>query len=458
MLKPMNFTAVSFLRTAGLTLAVTTLALPALAGDWLTFVEETATRIVADVSVGSEDLFEKDLISGDVDQDGDTDLLIARKVRFSTAGGLRNVLMMNENGVMTDRTATLAPDMMDATDDRDIRLVDVNQDSWLDVVTVTTFFEQPRIYMNLGVDVSNNWLGFDYDSADARLPTFSPGPKFCAVGVGDVTGDLVPDLYFVDYDSPLEDRLLINDGNGFFTDETTTRLTAAMVDSAFGTDAHIVDMNGDGAMDIIKNNAAGSSGGSPDVRILYNDGTGHFTVMDFIYEEQPYMIEVADFNKDGRLDVYVVDDGQDVVLYNTGNDGGGLAEFTTQAITDSPNTAGFGGNTKIADLDMDGLLDVLVADVDTDIAGCDRNFVALRGQGSPPSTFHTDPLAGDSRTWTPEGVFDIEVLDINGDGVPDVWMGTCDGNRIFINSAEAPVVFSDGFETGDTTGWSLTFP
>lgn len=428
------------------------------AGDWLTLVDETSTRLVADSAVGADDTFEKDLISGDVDKDGDPDLLVGRKVRFSTAGGKSNVLFMNENGVMTDRTATLAPDMLDETDDRDIRLVDVDGDTWLDVVTVTTFLEQPRIYMNLGEDSEGSWLGFDYDATDGRLPAFSPGPKFCAVGVGDVTGNGAPDLYFVDYDSPLEDRLLINNGSGFFTDETSTRLTSAMVESAFGTDAHILDMNGDTFEDIVKNNASGSTGSAADVRILYNDGTGNFVRMDMVYTDAPYMVEVADLDENGRPDIYVVDDLQDVVLYNTGNDGSGNAVFTEQAVTGSPNTEGFGGNTKIADLDLDGLLDILVADVDTDIPGCDRQMTVLQGQGTLPNISYSDPLAGTPRAWTPTGVFDIEVIDIDGNGVPDVWMGICDGNRIFMNTAEAPTVFTDGFESGDTSAWSLTFP
>ncbi len=434
------------------------LVVPANAGDWLTLVDETSTRLVADVAVGTGDTFEKDIISGDVDKDGDPDLLVARKIRFSTQGGKANVLFMNEGGVMTDRTAALAPDLLDLTDDRDIVLADLNGDTWLDIVTVTTFLEQPRIYMNLGLNASQEWLGFDYDVTDGRLPTFTPGPKFCAVGVGDVTGNGALDLYYVDYDSPLEDRLLINNGSGFFTDETSTRLTAAMVDSVFGTDAHIVDMNDDTFLDIVKNNASGPSGKAPDVRILYNDGTGNFVRMDFVYTDAPYMIEVADLDGNGRPDIYVVDDAQDVVLYNTSNDSNGNAQFAVQSVTGSPNTAGFGGNSKIADMDLDGILDIVVADVDTDIPGCDRQLTVLEGQGTLPNVSYLDPLAGGSRPWTPNGVFDIEVLDIDGDNSPDLWIGTCAGNKIFMNTALAPTIFLDGFESGDLSAWSANQP
>lgn len=435
----------------------------ALAGDWLTYIDETATRIVADAEVGVDDVEEKDLISGDLDKDGDDDLIIVRKTPFTNSGGFRNVLFMNENGVMTDRTSTLAPDFLDATDDREVRLADVDGDNWLDVITAGTFGEQPRILINLG-EVGGVWQGFEYQAN--RLPVLmSPtnnGPKFCGLGVGDVTGNGRPDLYFADYQNDMEDRLLINDGSGFFTDETASRLTATMVDSTFGTDADIADVNGDGFNDIIKDNATGTGGGSgdglaPAVEILYNDGTGHFTMMDVPYSAAPYMVAPADFTQDGRLDLFVVDDGQDAYLINTGNDGQNQALFTTTQANPSPNTNFFGGNVKFADLDQDGVLDVLVADVDTDIPGCSRQLVLLRGQGTPPAVSYSDPLAGASRSWTPAGTFDVEAMYIDGDDVIDLWIGTCTGNLIFLG-VNATHLFDDGFESGDLLQWSANVP
>ena len=434
----------------------------AVAGDWVTFVDETASRISADPSVGVNDIREKDLVSGDVDKDGDADLIVVRKIPFTNPGGFRNVLFMNEDGVMTDRTSTLAPDFLDLTDDRDVELADVDGDTWLDVITAGTFGEQPRILMNLG-ETAGVWQGFEYD-AD-RLPVLmSPegnGPKFCGLGVGDVTGNGRPDLYFADYENDMEDRLLINDGFGFFTDETTSRLTPQMVDSTFGTDADIADMNGDGFNDIIKDNATGTGGGgaegiAPAVLILYNDGTGNFTFMDIIYSAAPYMVAVADFTQDERLDLFIVDDAPDSYLINTGNDAQGHAEFTTHTVSPSPNTNFFGGNVKFADLDNDDVLDVLVADVDTDIPGCDRQLVLLQGQGQPPDVSYADPLLGASRPWTPQGTFDVEAMHIDSDGVLDLWIGTCDGTLVFMGVG--PVIFGDGFESGDTSAWSESVP
>ncbi|MEM6795421.1 MAG: VCBS repeat-containing protein [Acidobacteriota bacterium] len=427
--------------------------------DWLTFVDVTSTRLVGAASIGSADIEEKDLISGDVDRDGDIDMLVARKTPFSNPGGRRNVLFMNENVVFTHRTSTLAPHLLDATDDRDIGLVDVDRDGWLDIVTITTFSEQPRLYMNLG-EIGGVWQGFDWNPSDNRLPTFSPAPKFCALAVGDVDGVNGPDIIMIDYDNDLEDRLLINDGTGVFTDETSSRMTSEMSESVFGTDAAIVDLDRDGDLDILKVNSSGENpppDASPSaVRALYNDGTGNFDYFELIYAEQPYMIEVGDFDGNQRPDVFVVDDEQDSVMLNTGNGSDGRADFTQISITSSPNTFGFGGNTKIADMDGDGMLDVLVADVDTDIANCDdNNLVILRGGGTAPNLTFTDPLNGELRFWNTRGTFDIEVLDWNNDGVPDIWAGTCTGT-VLLEGVRA--LFESRFEDGTTDEWDSAVP
>jgi hypothetical protein len=413
--------------------------------DWVNFTDQTATRLVADPAVGSDDREEKDYAVGDVDRDGWDDVIVVRKRPFTVAGPRRNVLLMNENGVLTDRTAQFAPDFLDETDDRNVALADVDGDGWLDIITSGTFGEQPRILMNLG-ELGGVWQGFRYEPG--RLPILtSPtgqGPKFCGLGVGDVTGNGRPDLYFTDYANDMEDRLLINDGTGYFTDQTATRLTSAMVLSAFGVDAHIVDVNGNGSNDIIKVNATGSVGGSgsPRVSVLYNDGTGHFTTWDHPYTSAGYMVATADFTQDGRLDLFVVDDGQDRYLVNTGNNGVGHAQFTSHQVTFSPRTTGFGGNVQFADLDNDGILDVVVADADTDIPGCDRRLALLQGQGTPPSIHYTDPLwnASPLRPWMRQGTFDVAVLDIDRDGVLDLVVGYCNpptgsysgGTKIFM--------------------------
>jgi hypothetical protein len=438
----------------------------ALAGDWLTLSEETDTRLIADPSVGTEDFEEKDYDWGDVDKDGDMDLVVARKQPFTTAGKRRNVLFMNEEGVLVDRSDTLAPDFLDVTNDRDIKLVDVDGDTWLDVVTATTFQEQPRILMNLG-EVGGQWQGLAWDPA--RLPLLETpagiGPHFCGLGVGDINGDNRPDLYFADYGgiivgegNDLNDRVLINDATnpGFFLDQTDARTDPSMIQSCFGTQADVADMNGDGFPDVVKTTGVGSAPpgvGCPQVSILYNDGTGVFDFQDAVYTGAPYHAAVADFTHDDRLDIFAVDDGQDAYLVNQGNDAQDRAIFTTTDIN-PPATSGFGGNVTFADMNGDDDLDVLIADVDVDLGSCgstSRNLWILRGTGAGFADGPNDRWAG------PQNTNDMAPIDINGDGALDLVAGSCQsGMRIFMGFSSD--IFADGFESGDTSAWDSTVP
>ncbi len=248
--------------------------------DWVEFQDETAARLNPAIPVndtfGKHDVEEKDYAWGDVDQDGDIDLIVVRKVPGSNSGAKRNRLFMNENGVLVDRTslyATAATDggsgFDDLTPDRDVALVDVDLDGWLDIVTASAgaysggpkTITHPRIYINLKNDGGGNWLGFRYE--EARFPELEEDPNFCGIGFGDLDSPIAdngaPDLFFTDYSNGLEDRLLINDGTGTFVDETTTRFSGntTFLTSQFSVHAVFADLNGNGYNDIVKNSALG---------------------------------------------------------------------------------------------------------------------------------------------------------------------------------------------------------
>ncbi len=419
--------------------------------DWVTFTDETATRLqvepFADATGGTyqADTQEKDIVIADLNQDGFDDAIVVRKEPFSNSGARQDVLLMSEAGVLVDRTATLAPGFIDnPSDARDVFVGDFTGDGWDDVVIANTFGQQPHFYRNAGLDEQQQWLGL-VDESSTRLP-FLDIPvdvntvQFCAVWGGDVTGDGALDIYLSNYHPTVAttDILLINDGTGQFVNETASRLGDYAAVS-FGSGAEIVDIDHDGDNDIIKITTLYSA---PPFNVgqyvLFNDGNGVFNTFPFLElpTDDPYMFATGDLNSDGKLDIFMEGDNQDrVLLANTIIPDQSITYDVTELVN-SPRTASFGGNTKLVDIDNDGDLDVGIGPIDVDIENCGNSseFTLMRNDGAgamedpfaQSENFHLDP-------------HDFGFLDVNGDSCMDMLMALCTGWRVFIQSCE-PVV------------------
>ena len=451
----------------------------ALSAQWVTFLNETAGRLVAAPGLVLNDVQEKDYAWADLDQDGDIDLVIVRKEPVTTRGRFPNVLLMNEGGVLTDRTALLASastvsgsnGFLDATNDRDVAIADVNGDGWLDVITATTlsgdqpkYISHPRIYINRGNDGQGNWLGLLFDDAN-RFPTMPDEPRFCSVSAGDIDNDGDIDLYMGDYQQggaraiDLNDRLFINNGLGYFTDESSLRMSATMLESSFAMATAIVDVNGDGKADIFKDDALNAPQG---ISVSYNDGAqpGFFSTYQIVYAFAPYHITAGDLNNDGQPDFVATDDGQDRYVLHGGTSGGvaNYSNSTPFSYSGGFGDDGFGGNSVIADLNNDGWNDVIITDVDVDIAGCNRRSHIYRNLGNAPNVTLDEQATNGAICGIPTsmlvGTHDVAVFDINGDGWLDMVLGRCTGTQIWIN--QPPVGFSFAYPQGLSTFLSPT--
>lgn len=431
--------------------------------DWIEFTNETSLRLVADPARGLNDQSEKDFALGDFDNDGDLDLVVMRKTESGNQCNgstlCQNQLLMQEgtteghaiDGIFVDRTMDYiinADDggsgFMDITNDRDVVVVDVDGDGWLDIVTAPAVSDgfpktisHPRVYMNRRDD-GGTWLGFRYE--EARIPQLRTipedmpiPPRLCAIATADVNGDYAPDLYLGDYDGcascpappaghDLNDRLLINDGNGFFTDSNHARMSEEMLASGFTTSAHFADMNADGFPDVVRN-PVGS------VTIAYNNPSnpGFFNSYNAPYNQSGYHVNVGDLNNDGRLDIFATDDGTDRYLLNQGNGLNNGAQFLTFEVDVDE---GVGGNSLLEDLDNDGFNDVLVTDHDAEFLGCTGRMHIYRNMGDTPNISLVD---SGNHPWTPNGCHDVVTLDINGDGWKDMIIGTCNGTQIWMH-------------------------
>ncbi len=427
-----------------------------LAGDaTLAFDDETIARLGANPpATSTADNAERSLAFGDLDNDGDVDLVVVRKGAYTLAA-LPNVLFMNEgtadghaiDGVLIDRTQALASGsdvpadqgFSTPTRDRDVVITDLDQDGFADVVTAVAFglneakhLTHPRVYRNLGAS-GGAWSGLRYE--DARIPQMHPnvGPRFASVSAGDVTGDAFPDLWFTDFDksespasndaSDYDNRLLVNDGNAFFTDVTTTALTFPMYNSAYGAAGAIADMNGDGANDLVKQ----SSNLNPvHIGIAYNDPSqvGTFNLFNVVYAfpMNGYYVSTGDLNNDGRVDLIVTDNNTDRYLLNQGNDVQGQATF--QLKTFPALGFDFGGNSYAVDLDDDGFRDVLITDMDVDVPGCFRRMHLYLNRGDVPDVTFVEDVE-----FIPidmlNGTHDVAVFDLDGDGKKDLVVPRC---------------------------------
>ena len=452
-----------------MTTAVAAVCAPSLRAQWATFQDQTSSRLVAASGLGSADPQEKDYAWADFDQDGDTDLVVVRKSPATSNGHFPNVLLMNEAGVLTDRTTALASaslipgsqGMLDATNDRDVVIADVNGDGWKDVVTCTTltagnpqYIRVPRVYINRGDDLAGNWLGFLYDDALRIDDTpWGGNHRFCSVAAGDIDGDGDIDLYFGDYQqggarpTDIDDRLLLNNGAGYFTDVTAARMSAVMVESSFAMKVEMVDMNLDGKLDILKDDALNAPQG---ISVSYNDGAspGFFSTYNTIYGNAPYHFHISDLNNDNLPDMIVSDDAQDRYQLHTGVVGGVATFGPTISFTYSGGGAddGFGGNNIVADLNNDGWKDVIIADFDVDVTGCGRRTHIFRNLGNAPNVTLQEQLVSGAVVGIPTGMlagtYDVAVFDINGDGWNDMVMGRCAGTTVWMNQPPIGITFA----------------
>jgi hypothetical protein len=491
----------AFLAAAALSPA----ALAQFDNQWVQFANDTHNRFQnPDGSLATQivnNTNEKHFAYGDFNGDGWMDLVMVTKTPASIPGGQPGFLMINNGaGVLVDRTAQYGADsdfagsmgLLDLVDSRKVKAIDVNGDGLLDLVTCATnlgsteagnpkYITHPRVYINKGFDASGNWLGFRYEVN--RIPTLigangqTAAPRFCSVAVGDVTGDGFPDLYFVQYhgtetgynDNPNNtngDRLLINDGTGFFTDSGTTRMPQSSLTSQFGTETKIVDLNGDGLKDISKVSTLTNP-----IRLStsYNNPSqvGFFPSTLFqTYNPsgQPYHVDYGDLNNDGKPDMVISDDGSDMYVFNTGNDALNRVVWSNGHVFQFVNAGddGFGSENHIVDLNNDGFNDVIISDFDHDLQGCDRRAHIYHNLGGPvgSTSIILKEEAGSTGWFGANGImasdlggtFDEAVFDVDNDGDMDIVFGRCSGTSMFINQESNCTFVKYGTPVANSTG------
>ena len=164
-----------------------------------------------------------------------------------------------------------------------VHLMDVNQDSHLDIVTVNL---ESNGFGDLSVLLNNGTGGF---GTQTRVGTLQ-APKHSAVA--DMNGDGVDDLVVV---SQINGSVVVHSG---VSPSLNATITIPGITSASHFD--IGDIDNDGDPDLVVTRAAGTN----NVQVFVNDGTGGFTNISSVSLALiPAGVAIIDANQDGSMDL-----------------------------------------------------------------------------------------------------------------------------------------------------------
>ena len=268
-------------------------------------------------------------------------------------------------------------------------VADINNDGWPDIIAANYNANSVSVLLGRG------------DGTFGPKKDVQVGYGPFALALADVNGDGLLDVVTVNL-LGYSMTVLLNTGGGNLGPYTNYDVGASPRSIA------LADVNGDGRPDVVIANHGANS-----VSVFLNNGSGLFGMRaDYAVDGPPASVAVADVNGDGRPDIvtanYGTGGGSVSVLMGMGNGTfGGRANY---AVGTNPQLV------VLADVNGDGLLDVVTAnygiyDGTNYVGGNSVSVLPNNGQG----TFYVNlvVLAG-------TGVQSAAVMDVNGDGRPDI--------------------------------------
>ena len=276
-----------------------------------------------------------------------------------------------------------------------------------------------------GINFEND-LSYDQEFNVYRYRNFYNGG---GVAIGDINNDGLLDIYFTA--NLTGNKLYLNKGN--FQFEDITEIAGVGGQKAWSTGVTMVDINGDGHLDIYVCNSGDIAGDNKQNELFINNGDLTFTeaAAEYGLDDQGFSTHASffDYDKDGDLDVYLLNNsyrsigsfnlqrneryerdvlGGDKLLRN---DGGTFVDVTEEAGIYG-SIIGFGLGVTVGDVNNDGWEDIFVSN-----DFFERDYLYINQQDGTFKEVLTEQIKSISGAS-----MGADMADINNDGLNDIFV------------------------------------